>query len=424
MAKKKVKLWKKDGSSLFEKFAMELCEYTKTGESPAHGDLDLQYSLELQHKRLEEKNLSMSYELIPRGQFPYKCPNGRSWSDEHYRSDMEWRTCRLERKIYRDDDCVFRNKKPMILYQNITNALGMDKVADDVHTCPACGAISTLGTLEKGCPYCGSFFKMSDLFPKTTNYYFIEDSGRTGDEMKWDILSVVIPTAVVFIIYLIIKYLSETPNGNVLWTLIVSIIGGAIGGGIIGYMLWAILKLFKLFWEAGRSLPLLFNMGGSRFKFERLMKKHSPEFAWEYFSDKVISLLKMILYAENPTELPSYVGDSLNGLFDDIVDSHYTGAVGLRKFKIEGDWCYVTADTYMDNVYDVNGRIRQKRDRIRVYLCRNLTSAMNINFSIKHIQCKNCGSSFDATKQRNCPACETRYEIEGDDWVVLRIERV
>ena len=122
--------------------------------------------------------------------------------------------------------------------------------------------------------------------------------------------------------------------------------------------------------------------------------------------------------------MPSYVGDSLNGLFDDIVDSHYTGAVGLKNFKIEGDWCYVTADTYMDNVYDVNGRVRQKRDRIRVYLCRNLTSAMNINFSIKHIQCKNCGSSFDATKQRNCPACETRYEIEGDDWVVLRIEKL
>lgn len=423
MAKKKMDLWDVNSRSYFEKFAMELQDFINGGEAPKHGDLDLQYCLELQKKRMSERSLSMRYEFIPRGQFPHNCPGEKSWSDAHYRSDMEWRTCRFEREIYRKKERVFKDKRNSIFYQIITNALGEERVAQDTYTCPACGAISTVETLEKGCPYCGSFFKMSDLFPKITNYYFVEDSGRTGKEMKRDVLKVVIPVALIVALATFLDGLVQGVEGGILMVILNTIFAGILGA-VLGYFLCVFLLLGKLIFESGKATPMLFNTAGSGHRFQRFMKKFSPEFSWEYFSDKVVSLLKMIMYAEDATELPYYVGESFGDMFSNVIDSYYTGAMGLRDYKVEGDWCYVTTDVYVDNVYDNEGRVYKKRDKIRLSLCKNIRIPMDIHFSIKRIQCKSCGSSFDATRQRNCPACETRYEISGEDWIVLRVDKL
>ena len=63
-------LWSRSNGSLFEDFAISLEEYTKTGRTPAEGDQDIQYGLELQNKRLQKKGLSILYKVVPRGHFP------------------------------------------------------------------------------------------------------------------------------------------------------------------------------------------------------------------------------------------------------------------------------------------------------------------------------------------------------------------
>ena len=52
-------IWSRSNGSLFEKFAISLEEYTRTGKAPVEGDQDLQYGLELQNKRLNKKGLSI-----------------------------------------------------------------------------------------------------------------------------------------------------------------------------------------------------------------------------------------------------------------------------------------------------------------------------------------------------------------------------
>lgn len=87
---------------------------------------------------------------------------------------------------------------------------------------------------------------------------------------------------------------------------------------------------------------------------------------------------------------------------------------------LRGDYCYVTVDAYMEDVYDAK-RLRKKRDKFRLVLRRNVTTPLQMNFSITRINCKGCGSSFDATKTRTCPSCNARYEIADEDWVITKL---
>lgn len=223
--------------------------------------------------------------------------------------------------------------------------------------------------------------------------------------------------------YFIYFYTSGEGGGRLLYSLISGLFGGILAGGIVGYLLWAFLKLGSLFKEAGKSMPMVVNTAGSGKRFVFLMQQYSPEFSYEYFSDKVVSLLKMILYSEDARELPNYEGGPVGDLFTDIVESSYTGAVALKQFQVEGENCYVTVDVYMEDFYDDGRRVYSKNDRFRVYLHKNISRPVDFHFSIKKIHCKSCGASFDATKQKICPSCGRKYEIEDDDWVIEKIQK-
>ncbi len=171
--------WDKSHHSIFENFALDLIDFTQTNKPPVYGDQDLNYCLELQKKRLINKSLIMKYNIVPRGLFGHGGGMGKSWSDEHYISSMEYRTCQLSRTFYRDYKKIYDKKQNSIFYQIITNVHNSDAVEDDLYTCPNCAAISKIAFLQRGCPYCGTFFDMTDLFPKVTNFFFIEDSGGT-----------------------------------------------------------------------------------------------------------------------------------------------------------------------------------------------------------------------------------------------------
>lgn len=368
--------------------------------------------------------ISMKYDIVPRGLFAEGGGLGKSWSDDHYISRMEYRTCRLSRSFYRNQKKVYEKKKNFLFYQIITNVFNADVAAGDLYTCPNCGAINKIASLQKGCPYCDTFFEMKDLFPKVTNFYFIEDSGGTERELKHSMRKVMLPCSLLSMIGYTIYFLSTgADGGGVIGAVIRGILSGILFGIISGYLLWVIMQLFTLFKNAGKAMPAVWNAAGSEKRFVSQMKRYSPEFSYEYFSDKVVSILKMIIYSKDAKELPNYVGEPVGNMFSDIVDASYTGAVALKQFQVRNDYCYVTADVYMEDIYDNGSRIYDKNDTIRMYLCKNICKPMNLRFSIQRIQCKGCGGSFDAARQRTCPSCGKRYEIEDDDWIVMKIQK-
>lgn len=418
--------WSRSHHSIFETFALELQDFTRTGQLPGYGDQDMNGSLELQKKRLNRRQLEMKYDFIPRGIFAEGGGMGRTWRDERYVSRMEYRTCRLVRTFFRNQKKVYEKKQDSIFYQIITNIYDAKAAEGDLFSCPNCGAVSSLGTLQHGCPYCGTFFKIGDFFPKVTNFFFIKDSGSTKEELNSSILNVILPCiAVSSIGYAVYFYCTSDVSGSMrfMFSVIRGILSGTLFGIIGGYILWAFMKIGSVMIEAGKSIPMLMNTAGSGKRFVALMNRYSPEFSYAYFSDKVVSILKMILYSEDAQELPNYAGGPLGNMFSDIVESSYTGAVALKGFHVQGDYCYVNVDAYMEDIYDSGTRIYSRREKIHMQLYKNIRKPIDLHFSLKKIQCRGCGGSFDATKQRTCPSCGKKYEIEDDDWVVKKIRK-
>ena len=418
-------VWDRSHHSIFEDFALDLQGFTNTGKYPSCAGQDVKYGLELQLKRLKEKNLVMKYDIQPRGHFAQGDGSGRQWKDDRYVSSMEYRTCRLSRMIYRSGKKIYEMQQNSILYQIITNVLNSDSVSKELYSCPNCGAVSKIADLQNGCPYCGTYFEMQELYPKVTNYYFIKDNGYTEKEIKRDIGKVILPCIALSIIGFI-AYFCKDVNFNdsaqaisqMIASLLSGIFGGMIFGGISGYILWAFLKITSLFVEAGKAMPLLVNSAGSGGRFVSFMKQYSPEFSYEYFSDKIVSMTKMIIFSEHPEDLPFYEGEPLDSRFLAVIESSYTGAVALKQYGVQGDYCYVTVDVYLDNLYDNGSRIDARRETIHAQMRKNIRKPIDINFSVERIQCKSCGTSFNAAKIRNCPHCGTRYEMGDDDWTI------
>lgn len=419
--------WDKSNHSIFENFALDLNGFADTGSYPPDASQDVKYGLELQHKRLKDKKLKMKYGIVPRGLLQSGAGHGKQWSDDRYICRMEYRTCCLSRSIYRENKKVYEKDQNSVFYQMITNVQDPSAVADELYSCPNCGAVSKIALLQSGCPYCGTFFEMNELYPKVTNYFFIKDSGYTEKEIKHSIGKVIFPciafAIIAYVLYFLLAGFPEDGGGvtHIVTSTISGILGGTVCGAIGGYMIWAIIKLCSLFVEAGKSIPMLVNTAGSSGRFESFMKQYSPEFSYEYFSNKVVSMLKTIIFSERPDELPYYQGEALGSRFQNVVEALYSGAVALKQYRVEGDYCYISTDVYLENLYDNGSRIHTKKDTIRVELRKNIRRPIDINFSIERIQCRSCGASFNAARMRNCPHCGTRYEMGDDDWIITKL---
>ncbi|MDE6687348.1 MAG: hypothetical protein K2K17_08530, partial [Lachnospiraceae bacterium] len=275
------------------------------------------------------------------------------------------------------------------------------------------------------CPYCGTCFRMSDIFPVVSNYYFLEDMGMTEEEYKAKLAKFMVVTGILFFFFMLFKYLffDGIPEGGLISFLFTLLLTSIFGGVTMGWLLYTYSLLGKLIWESGRSMPMLPSLGSGR-RFVNLMKHYSPEFSYEYFSNKVISLLKAIIFTDNLSELAIYEGAPLDDMFDDVIDVFYIGAMGLKNFRIKGDFCFVTVTVFLDNLYDNGEKIYQRRNKYRIQVKRNLSRPINMHFSIQRLQCKNCGASFDATKEKHCPSCGSAYHLEYEDWVVTQIKKL
>lgn len=420
-----VPTWDKSHNSIFENFALDLSGFTRTGKYPSDAGQDVKHGLELQFERLKNKNLKMQYDISPRGLLADDKGRYRQWKDHRYITRMEFRTCSLSRTIYRDTKKIYEKKQNSTFYQFITDAKNPSAVAEELYSCPNCGAVSKISVLQSGCPFCKTYFAMDELFPKVTNYYFLKDDSLTDKEFKHKMRRVLFPCiALCIFVYTMFFYVTNENRETVfrlIYSLLSGILSGTIAGAISGYILWVFAQLGLMFVQAGKSMPMLLNSAGSGRRFTAFMSRYSPEFSFEYFSDKVVSMIKMIIYSPNPNNLPYYAGESFGDRFLNVIESTYAGAVALKRYGVQGDYCHVTVDVYLENLYDNGVRIESRKDKVRVELCRNIRKPIDIGFSIEKIQCKSCGASFNAAKMRNCPHCATRYEMGDDDWIITKI---
>ena len=390
------------------------------GRKIPFADNDISYVLELQHNRIKDKGLDIEYLIYDRDN-TRDATIGSQWKDTRYESFVCSEQYGVKRKITKDGRVLYSDKKRNILYTTITDVISGVHPDDEIIPCPNCGNVSTIAQIQGGCPYCGTMYKMDDLFPKVTGYHFMEDVAVAGNEHK---IGMALSIAITVIVLEMIMFIAALVRGEAfeIETILTSVLMIFLGA-LFGYFGYGIYLLVRLFSIGPRQSAGKWGTIGSRKSFEQRMKAISPEFSFEYFTSKAISLIKTSVYAPNEQDLMFYKGQPLDPQFKNIIDMNYGGALGLADFRDEYGKVVVTTDAFFDVLYAEGDTIINRREVFKAVFRRRTDIPVDMQFSMAKIQCASCGSSFNAIQNKYCPYCGTEYNIESQDWILTDLSR-
>ena len=407
-------------------FRASLGAAINTGKNIPFSDSDISYVLKLQHERIEKKGLELNYDIYSRDENRNRFIAGSNWRDAHYASTVCFNSCGIKRIVKKDGDIRYCDDRKSVIYETITDVVQGIHPDNDPFCCPNCGSVSTVAGLQNGCSYCGTRFKMDELFPKITAYYFLDDAGMTKKEFASGYFKFYAVTLVVlYALGCILNGKIFLPNNLIknIPQLIGVLIGLPLANLFFSYVIYAYFLFMRLIVRAVSSAGKM-GTAGSRSRFEARMKRISPEFSYEYFTSKALSLIKTAVFSENEGELMSYDGKTLDPKMKDIIDLNYGGALGCQSFIDEGNYVTVVTKAYFDILYANEDKVYYKSQVFSATFRRRTDIPINYNFSITRIACPSCGASFDATKIKTCPYCGNKYENVTDDWTLVELKYI
>ncbi|MBR6258440.1 MAG: hypothetical protein IKR23_13880 [Lachnospiraceae bacterium] len=391
-----------------------------SGTKISFADNDISYVLQLQNERLKNKGLTVDYEIYDRDS-RRDAMVGAEWRDAHYESFVCHDYYGVKRKISKAGSKIYSDDKKNILYTTITDVTTGIHPDDETCCCPNCGNVTTIAQIQDGCQYCGTRYKMDDLFPKVTGYFFLNDVALAGNEGKKGIgLSILITYIVSVLIALIARIVSHDPIGIGTFLSLIPLIPLA---AFCGYVFFSIFMAIRLIVVGSSQSAGKYGTIGSRKKFEQRMQMITPEFSFEYFTSKAISLIKAAVYSENAQDLLFYRGGVLDPEFKDVIDLNYGGALGLAGVKEGNGIVTVATDAFFDVLYERGSKVKFKRETYRAVFQRRTDIPINMQFSMTKIQCPTCGGSFNAIRNRKCPYCGNPYDIISQDWILVELRR-
>lgn len=411
----------KTDQQIFEEFSSQLCKWGENGKTPAAGNQDISYGLELQKKRLEKYHTKMEYRLKPQ-EDRYRQISTAVFSDIRYTNKLVWKAYRKEVNYSKDGRKILSVKDNELLYTIITWLNDAEVQAD--YCCPNCGAMSDVNALLEGCPYCHTQFIMSDLFPKVTNFYFLRDYGLSEKEAGKRITKWMAGGAGIGFLIRLPGMISDLSHGYHFFFLLFSVLLTMGVTAVFGYFALSFSMFFRVLKDSFKQAPRAVGQIRAKKQLTELMKQYDPGFTFEYFFGKVQALLKIIIFTDDRNGLAIYDGPLENCSFDNLIDAQFDGAVSLKGSRIEGQYCYLDLNVYMTDVYCSGDKLHRKPDLFQIGLCRNISRPVDYGFSIKQVNCKNCGGSFDATRERFCPYCNSRYDLREDDWIITYIKKI
>lgn len=397
---------------LLDKFTDELHTWSLNEKEPSCASRDLHYYLNQQEKRLKQTG------TVREEDFKHVKEEIRGCSfrkGNGYSSRLLYREA-VQHITYRKNGKQLKHiQRPVNLYVNIVDKEGHE---DRNITCPNCGHTITALAARDGCPYCGTFFEVDDIYPCVASYYtvptVVERTKLTNDLKK----ELIISGCVCGILIAMVSFFSwdemELP-----FRILASLFFGAFYGGagaFLWYVVRSLLLLVKMFYEAGRSVPLLKTLR-SRKKMMAFMEANDPDFSYEAFEGRVISLLRTIIFSEDRETLSIYEGGRNLSAFDQLVDMQYRGGVYIQKFEKKGNMLHVEGTAYLTDTY-IRSFVREKDEKFRFILEKEADVRTDPGFSIMSVNCLSCGGSFDATRRSNCPYCGTPYDPKKKDWIM------
>ena len=400
---------------------------TSKGEIPEKITRDFRFCMDEQLQKLQKKDVTMREEFVfndeaVTGAVEVSPRNNRT----PFRGVMAYRETVRIRDFYRGGKKILHRREPVNFYANIVDREGSRDVAVN---CPNCGNATMASKLEEGCPYCGTHFSMSDLWPRVSSCYCTNDIvERIGLDERLKKMLTKIGIAL-FLAFFVLGFAMGRNNPDTrdmpLWgaTLYFAFLAGIAAGvtTFFCYMGYSFFLFGKLLLELGNVLPMA-GAAGSAKKLQAAMEKYDPYFFGRIFEGKMVSLLQAILYSDDLGNLSIYEGKDDLSDFDDLVDLDYRGAFKLKEFKERGGRISILLDVFTANCY-ANDRLKRVNERILVRMERKASAVTDPGFSIHAVNCGNCGGSFDAMHERNCPYCGREYNASESDWIITEIRK-
>ena len=399
---------------LQEMFVTQMEDWSKTGEIPKVAGMDMQYAFELQKKRLQTKHAQIQYHFTPH-ELSGMAINSEV-SINGFKNKTPFREYQVQTDYLVDGVRKHHRNSSEVMYANVTDLMHPNVVT--TATCPNCGAIRHVRELTQGCPNCGTRFSITDFYPKVTQFYTIDNTGMNQKAVKSRaIISVLTGVAIVVLIAL----MTCISTGE--WYYILAALPGAFFGAFFGYFVYATGLFFKLIFKAAASVPLVVGSMGAEPRVKKFMKRYQPDFSFQFFAAKMMNLLRIMIYSDEYDNLAVYEGEPFENTFQDIIDVKYRGGLNLSRIYMEGEICHVELGVYVISTYCNNRGIKEQNETYKLHVCKNISKPDDFGFSIREYQCRNCGASFDAAKERHCPYCGSDYHVKENDWVVLELKR-
>ena len=405
---------------LLEDFLTQKHDWAMTGREPDTASGELRYCMEQQENRLKSKGITLDEQYAFREGDIVNCINVPGSSSPFHNHTVYRETLR-SREFRRDGKKLRRDVTPLIVYVNVTDR--SDAGGDFAVNCPNCGSVTMASKLESGCPYCGTYFKMRDLYPRISSYYCVEqvmDRYKASERLKRVFLTIGISLAAFFFTV----YMWEGKEYPLIFRILRALFSGCMLGAIgtlVCYMAYSIFLLSKLFGMAGGSIAMLPGLF-ARKNLARALEAYDPGFSLEVFEGKMVSRLKTVLFSEDRDSLNLYEGSDDLSMFDDLINADYRGAFKVRSSKVSNGQVTLELEFFMEDFY-MDSRLRRRKERLIVNMERRCDAVTDPGYTVSAVVCPNCGSSFDAMHKKECPYCGTRYRMDENDWLITGIRR-
>lgn len=272
--------------------------------------------------------------------------------------------------------------------------------------------------LQEGCSYCGTHFHITELFPKVVDFWYVPDNIRQSSMKRNAVLFSLLGT----ILGLCLFAAGGAKNGISGMSLLVHTLFGGVLFTFFGYAAFASLKIGKMLFGAVSSTPMLVKQQEARKKITTLLAGFDSGFSWTYFINRLVPNLKIVLFAENQSNLVMYQGKEIHPEFADILDASFNGGVRLDSYQVQDGYCTLNLDLELDCVHKKGEQIYKKKEVFALCIMKNITRMEEFGFSVKKVKCPCCGGSFDATRERHCAyCCGEPYDMREDGWTIMEL---
>lgn len=400
---------------VFTRFAKQLADWSRTGEEPELGDYNVRAYLDAQEKRLKNKGIIRNFEFYPES-------NVHKVSDfmvgillNGYNRRVNYALGRKKVTYSKNNKVLFKEQLKATMYQLIKwPSKENHEWKKDTYVCPGCGHIEQIEKLEeKGCEYCGAKFLVSQLYPKVTNFYLLENAAPSSPGFA-KVIRLLIGSPVYALVFTIFMLLSA-PDIVQEYSISYMYQTLCVGFAVLNLIFAPIILQIK------DAMQVSVGVAGAKSKITSRLKKYDETFSYDYFEGKALSLLRWITFAENPLECIQYEGEGVDVNLQNILDMEYRGGIDVKKIDVTEEYLSITLKVFMKNTYYKSGKCRSKNDTMYLQMKHKKSFRVLPEFSIVKVMCHGCGGSFDATKHRNCPYCDRKYDAGIDDWIVTGI---